>query len=216
MYFSVNLSVLDCGFPSEFQLRDNSGNVFCANENRDIEGHDGLTNHCDADYKQNNKHIFYAISNADNSFIPPELCAIKSKYNDGYLGQRPRTQEVHISYDDNLAGAQEKFFQAQKVTRSDGMIKIKISNRNKFLRKIGARLHISVLEGPVTCESECLFSLKDMRNHPPTTTTSTTTSTTSTLSTTTITTSTTISTQKSTSTATTNDPFRSGLHLSLG
>ena len=171
--YAFNLgSVLDCGFPKEFQLRDNSGNVYCANENGLVKGYDGLSN-CDEDYLQTDKHKYEAISSLDNPNIPRNMCAIKSKYHGKYLeialnGLRP----LKVSNDNNLLGVPEKYFKKDEVNShpcSGNHIcskKGKIINQGRLLHKVGASVHSNLIESHEICGVECKFSLKYFYNDP--------------------------------------------------
>ena len=163
--------MLDCGFPKEFQLRDNSGNVYCANENGLVKGYDGLSN-CDEDYLQTDKHKYEAISSLDNPNIPRNMCAIKSKYHDKYLEIHSNPHGLRflrISSDDNLLGAPEKYFKKDEVNShpcSGNHIcskKGKIINQGRLLHKAGASVHSNLIE---SCGAECTFSLKYYYNDP--------------------------------------------------
>ena len=162
-YSNIDLS-LDCGFPKEFQLRDHSGNVFCANANGALKGRDGVINFCDNDYKQTDKHKFYATSSMDEIIIPFGVCAIKSRYKNRYLEMDFRGAEARVSNDDSLNS--KKYFKAENAVSSDGTEKMKIFNiqpsTNSTLRKIGANLYTKVIDDFTQCGNECLFSITDL------------------------------------------------------
>ena len=170
MYFTFKTGlVLDCGFPKEFELRDRSGNVFCANENRLVKSYDG----CDEDYQRTDKHKYIAISSLNNPNIPRNMCAISSKYHDKYLetASNPgRLRFLRISNEENLISAPEKYFKLDELNsifcnkKHICTKKGKILNKDRLLQKVGTAVHSKLIENNEICGVDCEFSLKFTNN----------------------------------------------------
>jgi len=148
------LFYLACGFPLEFELLDNSGNIFCLNSNGSLKGHDN-GNNCDDDYKQTGKHKFYAKTILQDGNIPSNMCVLFSKNGNTVLEMNGENKEIRRSNDDNTMGAEEKYFRAIPV--ENGRFRILNTRENKYLKKEGSLLKATQAND---CGNDCHFVLK--------------------------------------------------------
>ena len=139
----------------EFELRDNSGNIFCLNSNGILEGHENGKN-CDDDYKRLNKNKFYARSFLHDSNIPLGMCILLSKNGNVSLEVTELSKEVRRSSDGNTRRENKKYFRA--ITVGNGKFKILNAKDQKYLRKDG---RLIMATEAIDCENDCHFSLID-------------------------------------------------------
>lgn len=136
--------------------------------NGHLDGYENDKYKCDANFESDNKHQFYVVSNAVDSNIPLKRCAIRSSWNDAYLGIKDGSGKTDVQpKDDTDTTASDKHFFAEQLDNSGKFIiknyKDTLDSGKEYLKKQGHHAHA---QESYNCGEDCQFYLEDLSQSP--------------------------------------------------
>lgn len=147
---------LACGFPKSFSLKDNDGHYLCLSDDGHLHVNEN-EKYCPSNFQSSNRHKFDVVTNADDSVIPPKMCAIRSSYDNSYLQLDDKyllTDKADVA--NTLVGNAKYFFASDS---GSGKVTIFNFQAEKYLVKDGYHIRATT---NVDCGNDCHFILENL------------------------------------------------------